>query len=239
MSAPKDHKAAKAPKLTDDEVLNFLRAHPDFLVRYPTILDVLTPPDRLADQDTSVADMQAHMIRRLRDQLASEAQKREALMANALLNSKAQGDAHAAVLALMAAKSMEEALSVIVDDWPGLLKVDVITIAAEVAFDGMAHEVGEKVFSITHGTVDALLGAGEPILLTPHPKARDEIYGTAAPLVQSDALIRLAPSKNAPVGILALGSREAELFEPGQATDLLQFLGGAVERSLRLWLDLP
>jgi len=238
VSTPKDHKPALAPKLTDDEVLNFLRAHPDFLERYPTILDVLTPPERLADQDSSVSDMQAHMIRRLRDQLKDEAQTREALMANALLNSKAQGDAHGAVLALMAAKSLDEAMSVVLEDWPGLIKVDVITVAAEAALDGLPHGVSDKVFSITHGTVNALLGDAA-ILLSPHPKARDEIYGTAAPLVQSDALIRLAPSKNAPLGLLALGSREPGLFEPDQATDLLEFLGGAVERSLRLWLDLP
>ena len=244
MSASKDKKAGAkkakaAPAISDDDAAAFLRANPDFLTRYPSLLDTMTPPDRIRGEDTGVADMQAHMIRRLRDQLADAAQKREMLLTTALANTKAQDDAHAAVLALMAAKSLDEAVSCVLEDWPGLIGVDVITLAAESATNGLPHGVKDQVFALTPGSVDALLGEGVAILLSAEPHAREGIYGNAAPLVQSDALIRLSPSANAPVGVLALGSREAGLFAPDQGTDLLRFLGAAVERSLRLWLDLP
>ena len=46
-------------------------------------------------------------------------------------------------------------------------------------------------------------------------------------------------SDTAPVGLLALGSRDEGHFTPHQGTELLTFLGKAIESTARAWLDLP
>jgi len=66
-----------------------------------------------------------------------------------------------------------------------------------------------------------------------------QVFGPSAGLVRSQALIRLAPSKGSPPGLLALGCRDGGKFHSGQGTELLQFLCRLLERLFRTWLDLP
>jgi hypothetical protein len=68
---------------------------------------------------------------------------------------------------------------------------------------------------------------------------RTDIYGSMAGVVNSQALIRLFISSRSPAGLLALGSRDPDMFAPGRGTDLISFLSGVIERLIRLWLDLP
>jgi uncharacterized protein YigA (DUF484 family) len=65
------------------------------------------------------------------------------------------------------------------------------------------------------------------------------IYGPGAGLIKSEALLRLNISRRTPVGLVAFGSREPALFQEGQGTEHIAFLGGVLERLLRAWLDLP
>ena len=51
----------------------------------------------------------------------------------------------------------------------------------------------------------------------------DELFGGAASLVRSQALLRMQLRRDAPLGILAFGARDAEKFHPGQGTELLDF----------------
>jgi uncharacterized protein YigA (DUF484 family) len=65
------------------------------------------------------------------------------------------------------------------------------------------------------------------------------IFGPAADLVKSEALLRLHPSSHTPTGIIAIGSRTEGTFDPGQGTELLAFLARVVELCIRTWLGLP
>jgi len=84
-----------------------------------------------------------------------------------------------------------------------------------------------------------VLEPGRDMLLRPRVRGARTIFGSAASLVRSDALLRLKISPAAPAGLLALGSRKENRFHPGQGTELLGFLARALERSIRAWLDLP
>ena len=66
-----------------------------------------------------------------------------------------------------------------------------------------------------------------------------EIYGGAADLVRSDAVLRLSISKVAPAGLIAFGTRHPGYFHAGQGTELMSFLGRVIEFGIRSWLDLP
>ncbi len=89
------------------------------------------------------------------------------------------------------------------------------------------------------GNVDFILGQDNEVLLRPAVGAEPQIYGSAAPLVKSDALLRLSISKAAPVGLVALGSREVGQFKPNHGTELLVFLARVIESTARAWLNLP
>jgi uncharacterized protein YigA (DUF484 family) len=65
----------------------------------------------------------------------------------------------------------------------------------------------------------------------------EALYGGGAGLVLSQALVRLHIGPDQPEALLAFGSRDPDLFQKGQATDLLSFLGKVIERRFHSWLD--
>ena len=97
----------------------------------------------------------------------------------------------------------------------------------------------DGVYVLPPGRVDAMLGPGAPALLEAVSGGDPLVFGPGANLVCSQALIRLAPSKGSPPGLLALGSRDADKFHAGQGTELLQYLCRLLERLIGTWLDLP
>jgi len=64
------------------------------------------------------------------------------------------------------------------------------------------------------------------------------VFGPAAGLVRSDALIRLSVGQNVPLGLLVFGTRHPGYFNAGQGTELLVFLARVLEHCLRQWLGL-
>jgi uncharacterized protein len=87
------------------------------------------------------------------------------------------------------------------------------------------------------GMVDALLGPDRDALLTTDIHGDPALFGAAAGLVRSQALLRLAFSRTAPVGLMCLGTRNPQVFCPGLGTELLTFLARALEITIAQWLD--
>ena len=79
----------------------------------------------------------------------------------------------------------------------------------------------------------------QSILLEQDISADPAIFGSAASLIASQAIVRLDISPDAPPALLAFGSRDRSRFHSGQATELLQFLARVLEKLIRVWLDLP
>jgi uncharacterized protein YigA (DUF484 family) len=87
-------------------------------------------------------------------------------------------------------------------------------------------------------TVDRLLGVDRSHVLIPELQGRAEMFGEAAALINSAALLRL-DIPGAPPALLAMGTRTAGQFDPGQGTELLRFLADSLALTIRRWLELP
>jgi len=57
--------------------------------------------------------------------------------------------------------------------------------------------------------------------------------------IESEALVRLDFGPGSQPGVLLFGARDPDRFHEEQGGDLLVFLGGAVSRVMRHWLDEP
>lgn len=228
--------AGGAP-LSAKGVADYLRRHPDFLALRPELLDALSPPAR--DCGDGVADLQQFMVARLRNELAEMAAARDTLVATGRGNLTAQARIHKAILALLDARTFEHFIETLTTDVAVILDVDAITIGVEQTKDNGAHAHVAGVCRLEPNMVDCLLGPRQAIVLRTDIVGDPAIFGAAAGLVQSDALIRLSISGATPAALLALGARDAEHFRPGQGTELLNFLARVVEISIRGWLNLP
>jgi len=89
------------------------------------------------------------------------------------------------------------------------------------------------------GAIDALLGPERNVLLRADMPGEVALFGSAAGLVRSQALLRLAFGRGAPVGLLCVGTRQPGRFHPGLGTELLSFLARVLGITIAQWLNPP
>lgn len=237
-SKPRKRAAADQPidEATEIAVAAYLQAHPDFVQRHPSVLQTLIPPS--FDRGRGVVDFQRYMVARLQSDVDLLGLEKTALIHTARANAQSQSRMHEAVLALIEARSLGQLIETLTGDLPVMLDVDVIAMAVESTGADVAYVAASGIRIVEQGAVKRRLGRRDVVL---HGGTTGEpaIYGPAAGLIKSEALLRLAVGKGTPLGMLAFGSRDPELFQEGQGTELIAFLGAVLQRLFRTWLDLP
>lgn len=226
-----------APGVTEAQVAAYLRRNPAFLSDNPELLDAMTAPGR--EQGAGVIDLQQAMVERLRGELGEALRQRDELLAMSRGNLSSQTRIHKIVLDLIAARSFERLIETVTTDLAVALDLDVVALCVERPGDGAPTPPVAGVKCLEPGSVDAIFGPGRSILLSPEVSGDPEVFGGAAGLVSSEAMLRLSISSATPPALLAFGSRNIEHFHEGQGTELLSFLAQVIERLIRAWLELP
>jgi uncharacterized protein YigA (DUF484 family) len=227
---------AQADEGMEAAIMAYLVEHPDFVERHPALLRTLTPPS--VDRGNGVVDFQRFMVARLQGDVDQLNLENTALIHTARANAHSQSRIHSAALALIEARSLGQLLEVLTGDLMDLLDVDVIAMVVESNGVDLPHVAASGIRIVEPGAVESWLGRRD-VLLQGGVTGDPVIYGPGAGLIQSEALLRLNISSRTPEGLVAFGSRDPDLFQEGQGTELIAFLGGTIERLLRAWLDLP
>jgi uncharacterized protein YigA (DUF484 family) len=233
MARKRDDAAQSLPLPSEGQVLAYLAAHPDFLIRHADMARLLAPPSRWSAED-GILDLQVFMIERLKDDMDRIQGAAEDLIHTSRSNMSIQSRTHRATLSVLAADSLAELVEVISDDLPPLLDVDVATLCFETPVRPMARLSAPRMLALPQGTVAAMMGgADRDCALTEEMPGDPLLFGAGAGLVLSSAVVRLAPGGSCPEGVLALGSRHGRTFHAGQATELVTFLARVVELCVR------
>ncbi len=223
--------------LSAEEVATFLARHPAFFADRPELLESLTAlPAETAD---GVVSLQRYLVERLRGQLAEAHRANESLVAIGRANLVIQARVHKAALALLSAGSFEHLIETVTTDLAVILDLDAVALGVEQSAEELPPVRLGGLVQLEPGTVDALIGRGRTVTLDKQINGQSALFGAAASLISSQALIRLQVGRKTPPALLALGSRRAEQFHEGQRTELLTFLARALERCIRAWLNLP
>lgn len=227
----------KDEDLTDERVAAYLQDNPEFLSRYPDVLRMMAPPDR--EFGDGVSDIQTAMIGQLRTEIARLNARQDEIILTSRANLNTQGRVHECVVALLAAKSFEQAMQIVTTDFAVMLDLDMVTLCIE-AEEGAPSPLRMSGLRIlAAGGVEATMGEKKRVKLRSDAPADPEIFGGGATLVRSAAFIRLDISDYTPPALIAFGARRPGKFHAEQGTELLNFLGRVVEHDIRLWLSLP
>src|SRR3546814_1943284 len=105
------------------EVAAYRRGHPDFLVRNPDLLGVLTPPSRRTGD--TVVDMQQFMVERQRREIDRQKEQYRKLVGVTRGNLSSQTRVHAAVLQMLSARSFEHLIDIVAHELSHKLGADV------------------------------------------------------------------------------------------------------------------
>ncbi len=224
------------PPLTADKVLEFLRENPKFLQQNPEAAEYLVPPKGKVGK--GIADFQSYMIERLKADKDKISTTTKELVETSRANMNNQQRIHKAVLRLLESGSFEDFIQSITTDLSNLLDVDIAVLVVETNGNDIPHVLTSGIRVIPGGTVDKWM-QGKNVLLQENISGIEPIYGGGAALVKSQILLRVDISMDTPPAILAFGSRHPQMFQEGQATDQVLFLARVIERSFRMWLQLP
>jgi len=223
--------------LTAGAVAAFLEQHPEFFAEHPDLLDSLSAPS--PENEGGVVNLQHFLVERLRQQLTETRHAHDSLIAIGRANLTIQARVNRAVLALLSARSFEQLIEFVATDLAIILDLDAVALGVEQGVDELPPVRLDGLVQLESGTVDELIGRGRTVTLVDRTEGQTALFGAAASLISSQALIRLQVSRKTPPALLALGSRRAKQFHEGQRTELLTFLARALERSIRAWLNLP
>ncbi len=227
-----------APKeIGGRDIVAYLRRHPDFLDRHPEALRLLRGPTREVGE--GVYDFQHFQIERLRRELARVNLEHRTLIAASRGNLASQGRVHKAAVAILAAASFEHLLQTVTTDLAVLLDVDVVTIGVESTAAPAGRLSLHGIQLLKAGAIDDLLGPERNLLLRADMPGDSVLFGGAAGLVRSQALLRLGFGRGSPVGLLCIGTRQAGRFHPGLGSELLGFLARIIGITISQWLNPP
>ena len=226
----------KNPALTETDIVEWLRANPNFLQKRPEAVELLHPPKE--NLGKGVADFQHYMVQRLKQDKQAITDTTRDLIEVSRMNMNSVNRIHEATLKLLEARNFIQFIQVITMDLGPILDVDMAVLVVEAAGDNLPdlHAAGIRV--VPTGTINQWM-QGQTALLQADIQGSDTIYGGGARLVRSQAVLRVDISMKTPAAVLCFGSRDPEMFRDGAGTELVSYLARVVERCFRLWLDIP
>lgn len=223
------------------QVADFLRGHPGFLAEFldrnPQLLHRIAPP--AAERGDGVVDLSTFMVSRLRAEVKRLTARMSEVVQTSRSNLSAQALVHEAALSLLEAGSLEELIDVVTADLAMMLSVDVATLCVETDESPAPPARTPGVYLLEAGAVDQLLGRNADCRLDSRIVGHPALFGHAAGLVRSQALLRIHVGRDAPEGLLALGTRDEAHFDPSQSSELLCFLARVLAGAIRQWMKAP
>ena len=231
-------------ELTEAQVRDYLKAHPDFLEKNPDVLVGASAPERsLGD---GVIDFQNYMVKHLQTGNKTLEAKYAGLVDFCRDNMSVQAQVHHAALRLIRARTLEQLLEVLTLDLVSLFDVDVVRLALESdtprAYEDYQGDQASGIVFIPPYTVDTAIGKKKNVRLVgdvheDQPAGFEQIFADCTSLIQSCALLRLKLDLTERNVILAFGVRYKDRFHPGQGIELLNFLAQIVAHQLDVYLD--
>ena len=205
----------------------YLARHPDFLKKHPELLSTLSLPAK--NLGGNVADFQHFQLKNLQENAAAMKQRYNGLVEFCRDNLSVQSQAHEAALRLIRARSLEQLLEALTVDAAMLLEADVVRLAVEADTPFNAEMQDASLTLLAPGTLSERFSPEKKALLLHDAQHAplsfvEEIFAGGTELARSCALLRMEAENGATLGWLALGSRHAGRFQPGQGTEALMFL---------------
>ena len=214
-------------KLGAHEVAAWLRRHPTFLKQFPDLAISLVVPR----EDGPAASLASYQLEVLRDKNRELARRLQELFANAQENERLAVRTHQLALNLMRqdtpATTLRAMAASLEEDFQG----DLVRIVTFAPVEGLDDVDWWQSIPLTDARLSPFRDAiadGEPICGRLHPDKHALLYGMRAEDVQSSALLPIAG-----LGLVAVGSRDANRFFPGMGTLFLRMMGDALSVALQ------
>jgi uncharacterized protein YigA (DUF484 family) len=219
--------------MTEKDIVEYLKSNPKFLQKNPDAVDYLLPPkDR--ENGRRVVDFQHYMVEKLKADKKMVLDTTRDIIEVSRENMNHLARIHEAVLKILEAETFDQFIQILSVDVPAALDCDAVSLIVE--NDGRLPNTNMRSLRLVpQGTCVNWMN-GNDASIQSNIKGTVEMFGEAAGLIQSQALLKINQTMDIPASILAFGSRDPEMFMDGMGTDLIRFLCDVTERAIKLWL---
>ncbi|QDH71214.1 DUF484 family protein [Marilutibacter alkalisoli] len=218
-------------KLGAHEVAAWLRRHPNFLKQFPDLaLSLVVPRD-----EGSAASLASYQLEVLRDKNRELSRRLQELFFNAQENERLAVRTHQLALVLMRQTSAADTLRAMAATLAEEFNGDMVRLVMLKPVEGLDNaewlqviaEGDEALTPFRDGLAD-----GEPLCGRLQPEKNAVLYGARSEQVMSSALLPLPG-----VGLVAVGSHDANRFYPGMGTLFLRMMGESLVTALKRYDD--
>lgn len=204
------------------EVAQWLRRHPRFLEQFPDLAVTLVVP-KDGGASASLAGYQLEVLREKNRELTRRLHE---LSGNAQVNERLAVRTHQLTLALMRARGRADTLRAMVavlgEDFAG----DAVRITTFAPVEGIGDAAWAQWVPADDARLDGFresISSGEPLCGRLPPERAAWLFGACAPQIASSAVLPVAG-----VGLVAVGSTDANRFFPGMGTLFLRMMADAL-----------
>ena len=220
--------------MTDDQIVEYLKSNPKFLFNNPDAVDYLLPP-KDGSNGRRVVDFSHYMVEKLKSDKKMVLDTTRDIIEVSRENMNNLSRIHDAVFKVLEATSFNDFVQVITHDLAPVLDCDAVALVVEDTKQTLPNAHTDAVRIVPSGFINQVM-EGNDVRIHSGVAGSEKIFGAASGLVRSQAIIRIDTRGDIPPTLLAFGARDPELFRDGQGTDLIGFLCGVVERTLKLWI---
>jgi len=173
VTAP-DGSGRKVKLITADDVVAYLKAHPDFFAHHAELAKTLAASAPRVE-GPGVIDMQQAILKRLRSEIDRLKSERTEIINNSKQNQIVQNRIQAAVISIIQATTFERMIHVVTHELPELLDVDFITLAIEANADAPKRIPVRGVYVLAPGAIEAPARRGSQRLCDTQLPANDRL----------------------------------------------------------------
>ncbi|WP_440224893.1 DUF484 family protein [Dokdonella sp. MW10] len=208
------------------DVASYLRRHPDFLKEFPDLAINLHVPR----EQGPAASLASYQLEVLRDKNTELSRRLRELIDIAHENEQLMVRVHTLTLALMRATSLPDTVTRVVASLTEDFATDLVRIVlfrtdpALPAADWLLVETGG---AASLPAFAEFLKRGEPLCGRLQQDKLDALFGARADEVRSAVLLSIGD-----IGMLAIGSLDANRFHPGMGTVFLRLIAEAVSTAV-------
>ncbi|WP_281647756.1 DUF484 family protein [Parendozoicomonas sp. Alg238-R29] len=217
-----------AEPLTEEQVVDFLTANPEFFSKRDDLLSKLTIPHQRGDT-ISLVERQVSVLRERNQDMRS---KLNELLSVARDNDRLFERVRRLVLSVMEAETLDDVIDAVDDSLSHDFRIDYVAqMLVSDTFANTSRVPCHTKTGINSGTgISDLLSGNRVVCGRLRERELKFLFPNHWKLVKSTAVVPLHLKR--PLGILAVGSRNEEDFRAGTGTVYLSFIGEVVSRAL-------
>jgi len=218
----RQRKGIAADGISPEAIEQYLKNHPEFFERRADLLARLSVPH----QTGAAVSLVQRQVEILREQNTSLERKLVDLMEVARANDRVIQQLHVLAVALIGARDLSVAVTVLLDAMRDQFKADRVVLVLQREHEGLELVDGVRVTPADEAALEEFSGfraTGRPQCGRLREAQLAFLFGDEGSKVKSAALIPLGP--DAELGMLALGARDKDRFVPTMGTEYLARLG--------------